>query len=112
MIARLLKPEESWRWNQVMAAAFEWDFDLEKARAEAAREKTEEELREQARNRCFGALSDDGKILYGCVNSREYTCRFDGGAYKLGGIGGVSTLPPYRHNGAICASLSASLRDM
>lgn len=112
MIARLLKPEESWRWNQVMAAAFEWDFDLEKARAEAVREKTEEELREQARNRCFGALSDDGKILYGCVNSREYTCRFDGGAYKLGGIGGVSTLPPYRHNGAIRASLSASLRDM
>lgn len=112
MIARLLKPEESWRWNQVMAAAFEWDFDLEKARAEAAREKTEEELREQARNRCFGALSDDGKILYGCVNSREYTCRFDGGTYKLGGIGGVSTLPPYRHNGAIRASLSASLRDM
>lgn len=112
MIARLLKPEESWRWNQVMAAAFEWDFDLEKARVEAAREKTEEELREQARNRCFGALSDDGKILYGCVNSREYTCRFDGGAYKLGGIGGVSTLPPYRHNGAIRASLSASLRDM
>lgn len=112
MIARLLKPEESWRWNQVMAAAFEWDFDLEKAKAEAAREKTEEELREQARNRCFGALSDDGKILYGCVNSREYTCRFDGGAYKLGGIGGVSTLPPYRHNGAIRASLSASLRDM
>lgn len=112
MIARLLKPEESWRWNQVMAAAFEWDFDLEKAKAEAAREKTEEELLEQARNRCFGALSDDGKILYGCVNSREYTCRFDGGAYKLGGIGGVSTLPPYRHNGAIRASLSASLRDM
>ena len=112
MIARLLKPEESWRWNQVMAAAFEWDFDLEKAKVEAAREKTEEELREQARNRCFGALSDDGKILYGCVNSREYTCRFDGGAYKLGGIGGVSTLPPYRHNGAIRASLSASLRDM
>lgn len=112
MITRLLKPEESWRWNQVMAAAFEWDFDLEKAKAEAAREKTEEELREQARNRCFGALSDDGKILYGCVNSREYTCRFDGGAYKLGGIGGVSTLPPYRHNGAIRASLSASLRDM
>lgn len=112
MIARLLKPEESWRWNQVMAAAFEWDFDLEKAKAEAVREKTEEELREQARNRCFGALSDDGKILYGCVNSREYTCRFDGGAYKLGGIGGVSTLPPYRHNGAIRASLSASLRDM
>ena len=61
---------------------------------------------------CFGALSDDGKILYGCVNSREYTCRFDGGAYKLGGIGGVSTLPPYRHNGAIRAGLSASLRDM
>lgn len=112
MITRLLRPEESWRWNQVMAVAFEGDFDLEKAKAEAAREKTPEELIQQARNRCFGSLSDDEKILYGCVNSREYICRFDGGEYKLGGVGGVSTLPPYRRKGAIRASITASLRDM
>lgn len=112
MITRLLKPEESWRWDQVMAVAFEGNFDIEKAKTEAQREKTAEEKREQARNRCFGSFSDDEKILYGCVNSREYTCRFDGGTYKLGGVGGVSTLPPYRRKGAIRASITASLRDM
>ena len=73
MITRLLKPEESWRWDQVMAVAFEGNFDIEKAKTEAQREKTAEEKREQARNRCFGSFSDDEKILYGCVNSREYT---------------------------------------
>ncbi len=112
MITRLLRPEESWRWNQVMAAAFEWGYNLEKEQAEATREKTEEEKLEQARNRCFGALSDDDAILYGCVNSRAYDCRFDGGVYKLGGVGGVSTLPPYRRKGAIRACITASLRDM
>ena len=112
MITRLLRPEESWRWDQVMAVAFEGNFDIEKAKTEAQREKTAEEKREQARNRCFGSFSDDEKILYGCVNSREYTCRFDGGTYKLGGVGGVSTLPPYRRKGAIRASITASLRDM
>ena len=31
MITRLLRPEESWRWDQVMAVAFEGNFDIEKA---------------------------------------------------------------------------------
>ena len=34
MITRLLKPEESWMWDEVMAVAFEYGFDREKAKAE------------------------------------------------------------------------------
>lgn len=112
MITRLLKPEESWRWDEVMAVAFEFGFDRKKAKEEAEKEKTPEEKEAQKKDRCFGSFSDDEKILYGCVNSHEYDCRFDGGVYKLGGVGGVSTLPPYRRQGAIRACITESLKDM
>ena len=95
MKTRLLRPEENWKSNLTMAVAFEGDYDLEKAKESAARERTEEEKREDARNRCFGTFLDDDETICGVVNSREYLCRFDGGTYKLGGVGGVSTLPQY-----------------
>ena len=60
---------------------------------------SEEEKKEDARNRCFGTFLDDDETICGVVNSREYLCRFDGGTYKLGGVGGVSTLPQYRRGG-------------
>jgi len=112
MITRLLKPEESWISGQIMAVAFESGFDRAKAQAEAAAEKTEAEKEEQRKNRCFVSFSDDEKIAYSAVNSREYTCRFDGGTYLLGGIGGVSSLPPYRRKGGVRACITASLKDM
>lgn len=99
MKTRLLRPEENWKSNLTMAVAFEGDYDLEKAKESAARERTEEEKREDARNRCFGTFLDDDETICGVVNSREYLCRFDGGTYKLGGVGGVSTLPQYRRGG-------------
>lgn len=56
MKTRLLRPEENWKSNLTMAVAFEGDYDLEKAKESAARERTEEEKREDARNRCFGTF--------------------------------------------------------
>lgn len=112
MITRLLKPEENWIWSKVMAVAFEYGLDIAKAKEEAEKEKTEAEKAAQKKDRCFASFADDGKTVYGCVNSHEYTCRFDGGTYLLGGVGGVSTLPPYRRKGAIRACISASLQDM
>lgn len=112
MKTRLLHPEENWKSNLTMAVAFEGDYDLEKAKESAARERTEEEKREDARNRCFGTFLDDDETICGVVNSREYLCRFDGGTYKLGGVGGVSTLPQYRRGGVIRACMTASLKDM
>ena len=49
MKTRLLRPEENWKSNLTMAVAFEGDYDLEKAKESAARERTEEEKREDAR---------------------------------------------------------------
>ena len=112
MKTRLLRPEENWKSNLTMAVAFEGDYDLEKAKESAARERAEEEKREDARNRCFGTVLDDDETICGVVNSREYLCRFDGGTYKLGGVGGVSTLPQYRRGGVIRACMTASLKDM
>ena len=112
MKTRLLRPEENWKSNLTMAVAFEGDYDLEKAKESAARERTEEEKREDARNRCFCTFLDDDETICGVVNSREYLCRFDGGTYKLGGVGGVSTLPQYRRGGVIRACVTASLKDM
>ncbi len=106
MKTRLLRPEENWKSNLTMAVAFEGDYDLEKAKESAARERTEEEKREDARNRCFGTFLDDDETICGVVNSREYLCRFDGGTYKLGGVGGVSTLPQYRRGGVIRACMT------
>ena len=48
MKTRLLRPEENWKSNLTMAVAFEGDYDLEKAKESAARERTEEEKREDA----------------------------------------------------------------
>lgn len=112
MITRLLKPEESWIWSKVMAVAFEYGLDIKKAKEEAEKEKTAEELEKAKKDRCFASFADDNTTVYGCVNSHEYDCRFDGGVYKLGGVGGVSTLPPYRRKGAIRACITASLQDM
>lgn len=40
MKTRLLRPEENWKSNLTMAVAFEGDYDLEKAKESAARERT------------------------------------------------------------------------
>lgn len=71
MKTRLLRPEENWKSNLTMAVAFEGDYDLEKAKESAARERTEEEKREDAHNRCFGTFLDDDETICGVVNSRE-----------------------------------------
>ena len=50
---KITAPGRNWKSNLTMAVAFEGDYDLEKAKESAARERTEEEKREDARNRCL-----------------------------------------------------------
>ena len=111
MIVRMLRPEEKWQAELVMAVAYEYNIDAEREKAEAIREKTPQEQREAAMNRTFGAFTVDGK-MFAHVNCHEYDVRFDGGLYKLGGIGGVATLPPYRRGGAVRKCMEMALRDM
>ena len=80
MITRLLKPEESWIWSKVMAVAFEYGLDIKKAKEEAEKEKTPEELEKAAKDRCFASFADDNTTVYGCVLKKavESTCDFYG----------------------------------
>lgn len=106
MIIQKLKPEQRYMAEMVQAVAFEGDFDLEKARENAPSAK------EDPNSDFWGAFSDDEKTLYGCLVNSAYNCLFDGSQVKLGGIGGVATLPQYRRGGVIRKCFCSALNDM
>ena len=127
MKIRTLEPNEGWRATQVAAVCFEFPFNLEEERAKAEA-MTAEEI-EAAKNppktdgyplpsdsfpahTVWGCFSDDEKTLMGSIGITNYTCRFDGNAVLMGGIGGVSTLPAYRRGGTIRKCFEAALPDL
>lgn len=111
MVIRPIAREERWQAELVMAAAYEYGVDPEKEKENAKKEPDVDGLRWEARNRALGAFDENGR-LFSHVNSREYSVRFDGTVQKMGGIGGVATLPAYRRSGAVRALMEDQLRDM
>lgn len=127
MKTRILLPNESHRAGLVRAVCFEGNLDYE-AEREKELAMTPEEIEAAQRfpetdgpalpsdhlppHRDWGAFSDDGETLIGCVNVNTYPIRFDGKETLMGGIGGVATLPPYRRGGAIRACMQAAFRQM
>lgn len=120
MITRILEPNELYLARLVQAVCFEWSIDFEKEK-ETALSMTPEEIAAAKqpcewgpfpKSRCWGAFSDDGKNLMGCMNVNNYPIRFDGKQLMMGGIGGVSTLPPYRRGGVIRSCITAAFRQM
>ncbi len=113
MHVRTLEPKEAYRSGLGFAVAFEAPFDLaqEKAKAEAM---TMEEIEDAKKipKRTWGAFSEDEKVLYGSIDVSSYPVRFDGSQTRMGGIGGVETLPPYRRKGAIRACMQAAFESM
>lgn len=106
MFARKLQPSEFWQARRAMAVAFEGAFEqekeLEKSRTDQADPK--EDL--------YGAfLTQDGPLA-GSIVINNKTARFDGHTVKMGGVGGVATLPAHRRGGAIRACMELALRDM
>ncbi len=59
----------------------------------------------------WAALDEDGEMMSTFTIS-DYIIRFDGQESKMGGIGGVATLPQYRRNGGIRSCFQAALPDM
>lgn len=106
MIARKLKPEEQYLSGLNMAVAFEGGFDLEKERAAAGEAKAD------PRADHWGAFTEGENDPVGSFVMNKYTVRFDGHTVKMGGVGGVATLPAYRRGGAIRACMNASFRDL
>lgn len=106
MFARKLRPEEFWQARRAMAVAFEGVFEQEK---ELEKAKTDEA---DPKEDLYGAFLTEGGPLAGSIVINNKTSRFDGHTVKMGGVGGVATLPADRRGGAIRACMEAALRDM
>ena len=82
MIVRKIKPEEVLRANELFAIAFEQPMDRE-----AAAKPDNEDVHRWA------AFDEGSGEMMSSFIINDYTVRFDGHACKMGGIGGVATLP-------------------
>ena len=106
MIARKLEPGEIWLSRRNMAVCFEGEFDFEKEQEKAKTEQADP--KEDHWGTFLGCPQDPVASLV----MNHFTVQFDGHWVKMGGVGGVATLPPYRRGGSIRASMEASLQDL
>lgn len=106
MFARKLTPAEFWRAGLNMAVAFESPFEFEKEREKS---QTAEEDPNEA---LYGAFLQEGQPPVASLVINRRQVRFDGHIVRMGGVGGVATLPAHRRGGAIRACVEASLRDL
>lgn len=120
MITRILRSGEQWKSDLVQAVSFEFPFDLEKEKKEAQksgqpREQSGSQNRDPARTvktECWGCFADDDEKLLGSITVSHFRSGFDGHDVLMGGIGGVSTLPQWRHNRVIRRCFESALADM
>lgn len=105
MQVRKLEHRELFDAHRIMAVAFEGEFDPEKER-ESLQKKKEPVFAGQT----WGAF-EEGALL-GCFDLTSFPVRFDGRRVQMGGIGGVSTLPPYRRKGIIRACMQDAFQSM
>lgn len=106
MVARKLRPSEFWEARRAMAVAFEGMFDQEKELEKAKTDK------EDPKEDLYGASLTEGGPLAGSIVINNKASRFDGHTVKMGGVGGVATLPAQRRGGAIRACMELALREM
>lgn len=106
MFARKLAPGEYWRAGLNMAVAFESPFEFEKEQEKAAAAEV------NPKEALYGAFSQEGEPPAASLVMNHKEVRFDGHIVKMGGVGGVATLPAHRRGGAIRACMEASLRDL
>lgn len=98
MIARRIRPEEWLRTEELFALAFEIPMER---KPDA---KPDEALH-------WAAFDTDGEMM-STLMSTDFTVHFDGSACRMGGIGGVATLPQYRRRGGIRGCFEAMLPEL
>lgn len=106
MIARKLEPNENYLSRRNMAIAFEYSFDFEK---ELEKSKTEQA---DPQSDHWGAFIGSPQDPVASIVMNKMDVRFDGHIVKMGGVGGVATLPAYRRGGSIRACMEASHRAL
>lgn len=99
MIVRRTRPEEAKRVNELFAIAFE--TPLSNCPADPANPKV----------RHWAAFADDGEMM-STLTVNDYQIRFDGRSCRMGGVGGVATLPQFRRRGGIRACFESALPDL
>ncbi len=106
MFARKLEPKEYWRAGLNMAVAFESPFEYGKEleKSQTARENPLEDY--------YGAFPGEGEAPVASVIMNKKQVRFDGHVLKMGGVGGVATLPAHRRGGAVRACMELALQDL
>lgn len=97
MIRKLL-PEELTRAGELFAIAFE--------------QPMERRPREPEDGRSQQWAAFDGAEMMSTLTVTDFSVLFDGHACKMGGIGGVATLPQYRRRGGIRGCFQAMLPDL
>lgn len=100
MIVRRTTVEEARRVNEIFAIAFEQP--LTNCPADPANSKIHH----------WAALEDDNQQMMSTVSITDYQIQFDGHSCKMGGVGGVATLPQYRRSGGIRGCFEAALPHM
>lgn len=98
MEIRLLRPEELARTEELFALAFR--LPLERGKEG----KPDEALH-------WAAFDEDGEMM-STLTVPAYQMWFDGQSVRMGGIGGVSTLPQYRKRGGIRGCFEALLPEL
>lgn len=97
MLVRPITKEEQLQSAQLFAIAFESPFDPN-------------DLTPFAENPCiWAAFDEESGEMMSTVYVTDYRVQFDGGRYKMGGIGGVASLPQYRRAGGIRACFQKAL---
>lgn len=99
MIVRKTRPEEYRRVNELFSICFEQPY------------RNCPIDPEHDADTHWAAYDDSGDMMSTFTIS-DYAVRFDGNVCKMGGVGGVATLPQYRRRGGIRACFEAALPDL
>lgn len=100
MIVRKTTADEGQRVNELFAIAFEQPLTNGPADPE------DDQI-------ChWAAFEDDNREMMSTLTVSDFQIQFDGHSCKMGGIGGVATLPQYRRRGGIRGCFEAALPDM
>lgn len=100
MIVRKTKPEEGKRVNELFAIAFEQPME-------------NGPVGEDDTGMTHWAAFDEATgEMTSTFTITDFSIWFDGNVVKMGGIGGVATLPSYRRTGGIRGAFQAALPDM
>lgn len=100
MLIRPITKEEQLQAAQLFAVAFETPFDPNDP-TPFARDPL-----------IWAAFDAESGEMTSTVYVTDYQVRFDGGVFKMGGVGGVASLPQYRRAGGIRACFQKALPAM